>query len=155
MLMVIPRKLTISSEGVMLMYHHTKNKGDLGVLKAQADLCEKGYMILTPLTEHASFDLVAYKDNVFKRVQVKYRALNSKGVLEVRFSSSYSTANGVMTNIVDKREIDIYCVYCPQTDACYYFDPSLFNKSIALRVETPKNNQKQNVLFACDYREVP
>lgn len=25
--------------------HHTKSKGDLGVLKAQADLCAKGFLV--------------------------------------------------------------------------------------------------------------
>ena len=47
------------------MRHHTKDKGDLGVLKAQVSLYEQGYSILLPLTEHAPFDLVAYKDNDF------------------------------------------------------------------------------------------
>jgi len=28
--------------------HHTKEKGDLGVLKAQLDLFEQGFMILNP-----------------------------------------------------------------------------------------------------------
>jgi len=39
--------------------HHTKEKGDLGVLKAQLDLFEQGFLILNPVTEHAPFDLVA------------------------------------------------------------------------------------------------
>ncbi|WP_078413959.1 group I intron-associated PD-(D/E)XK endonuclease [Priestia abyssalis] len=137
------------------MYHHTKSKGDLGVLKDQVDLYEKGYMILNPHTEHAPFDIVIYKDSKFKRVQVKYRELNQKGFLEIRFRSSYSTSNGVMTKEIDKEEVDVYCVYCPQTDKCYYFDPKTFTKSINLRVETPKNNQLQNVKLADDYREVP
>jgi predicted DNA binding protein len=137
------------------MKHHTKSKGDLGVLKAQVDLYEKGYMILHPQTEHAPFDLVVYKDKNFKRVQVKYRNLNEKGILEIRFSSSYSTSNGVMTKNVDKNEIDVYCVFCPQTDECYYFNPKSFRHSISLRVEIPKNNQLLNVKFAKDYREVP
>jgi hypothetical protein len=62
-----------------MMNHHTKHKGDLGILKAQVDLYQKGYMILNPATEHAPFDIVIYKDGMFKRVQVKYRELNSKG----------------------------------------------------------------------------
>ena len=33
--------------------HHTKYKGDLGVLKAQVDLFEQGFTILSPMTEHA------------------------------------------------------------------------------------------------------
>ncbi|MBA4496277.1 group I intron-associated PD-(D/E)XK endonuclease [Paenactinomyces guangxiensis] len=137
------------------MKHHTKSKGDLGVLKAQVDLYQKGYKILYPQTEHAPFDLVIYKDNQFKRVQVKYRELNLHGVLEVRFRSSYCNSHDVVMKDTIKHEIDVYCVYCPQTDECYYFDPITFNKSISLRVETPKNNQMQNVKFARDYREIP
>jgi len=48
--------------------HHTKDKGDLGVLKAQIDLFEQGFTIFVPLTEHCPFDLVAYKDGEFRRV---------------------------------------------------------------------------------------
>ncbi|MBO1579343.1 MULTISPECIES: group I intron-associated PD-(D/E)XK endonuclease [Bacillus] len=136
------------------MYHHTKTKGDLGVLKAQVDLYEKGYMILIPHTEHSPFDLVIYKDGLFKRVQVKYRELNEKGMLEIRFRSSYSTKNGVAIKNTDKEEIDIYCVYCPQTDLCYYFDPKVFCKSISLRIDPPKNHQQKNIKFADDYREI-
>lgn len=117
------------------------------------DLYEKGFMILSPQTEHAPFDLVIYKNQIFKRVQVKYRELNDKGILEVRFRSSHFGKNGSVNTEVNK--IDIYCVYCPQTDECYYFDPKRFQKSISLRVEMPKNNQLLNVKFAYDYREVP
>jgi hypothetical protein len=42
--------------------HHTKDKGDLGVAKAHADLVSQGYVVLFPATEHAPFDLVAYRD---------------------------------------------------------------------------------------------
>lgn len=137
------------------MMHHTKQKGDYGVLKAQVDLYEKGYMILLPQTEHAPFDLVVYKDKKFKRIQVKYKELNEKGSLEIRFRSSYSTRNGTFNKKVNKEQIDVYCVYCPQTDECYYFDPKSYNSSISLRVDIPKNNQIQNIKFAKDYREVP
>lgn len=75
--------------------HHTKSKGDFAIFKSQMDLYEKGYTILLPLTEHAPFDLVAYKENAFIRVQVKYRHLNDKGVIYVKFSNSYSTKKGV------------------------------------------------------------
>jgi len=38
-----------------------KDNGDLGVLKAQVDLYEQGYLILLPMTEYALFDLVICK----------------------------------------------------------------------------------------------
>ena len=123
------------------MDYHTKTEGDLGVLKAQVDLYTKGYMILLPHTEHAPFDLVIYKNGVFKRVQVKYREVSSKEILEIRFRSVYSNTKGIVSTDVNKDEIDVYCVYCPNTDECYYFNPKkLHNKSLNLRVEIPKNN---------------
>ena len=137
-----------------MIHHHTKNKGDLGVLKAKCDLYEKGFLILTPETEHAPFDLVAWKDGHFKTVQVKYRDA-STGSLEVRFRSNWADKNGYHAKPINKSFVDVYCVYCPQTDECYYFDPSKFRKSITLRVETPKNNQRKGVNLASDYCKVP
>lgn len=138
-----------------MIYHHTKTNGDLAVLKAQVDLFEKGYMILLPQTEHSPFDLVVYKENQFTRVQVKYRHLNKRGCLDIKFSNSYSTKNGVQTKPVDKTQVDLYCVYCPETDKCYYFNPSLFGKSLTLRIEPTKNNQQIGVYYAQNYLEVP
>src|SRR4051812_19262315 len=92
--------------------HHTKNKGDLGFLYAQLDLAKKGFGVLTPLTEHEAFDLVAYKDHRFIRVQVKYRAAVD-GVVKVRFASSWADRHGVHTVPVTKAFVDLFCVFCP------------------------------------------
>ena len=135
--------------------HHTKTLGDLGVLKAQVDLYIKGFWVSVPLTEHAPFDLIITKDGISKSVQVKARSVNKKGSLEIPFRQSYSTSNGVQTSEWNKNHIDIVCVYCPETDSCYYFNPKEFNKTLTLRVKMPKNNQKQGIHFADDYREVP
>jgi hypothetical protein len=134
--------------------HHTKNKGDLGVLKAQLDLYEKGYLILTPHTEHAPFDLVGYKDGKFLRIQVKYRtAKNDK--IEVPFRTCWADKNGTHTQDYDKNEIDVMCVYCPDTDKCYYVNPQECNKTFNLRLSTPKNNQKNGIHMAENYTELP
>lgn len=135
--------------------HHTKDKGDLGVLKAQLDLFEQGFMILNPMTEHAPFDLAAYKDGRFLRVQVKYKSVDKHGCLTLHFRSCWADKKGSHLRAVDKNEIDLYCVYCPDTDCCYYLNPDIFNRSVTLRVKTPKNNQQQNINFAEDYRKVP
>ena len=76
------------------MKHHTKEKGDLGVLKAQVSLYEQGYLILQPVTEHAAFDLVAYRGGFFKRIQVKYKSLDKTGALTVHFRSSWADKHG-------------------------------------------------------------
>jgi len=135
--------------------HHTKQKGDLGVLKAQVDLFEQGYAILAPLTEHSPFDLVAYRDGKFRRVQVKYRKLDRFGKLDIKFSTCWTDRHGTHTVAVDKDEVDLYCVYCPDTDECYYLNPKEFGSNATLRVETPKNGQLKNIKFAADYRRAP
>lgn len=134
--------------------HHTKTSGDLGVFKAMADLHEKGYVVADPLTEHASFDLIIWKDGVARTVQVKYRS-KSDGKVQVRFVSHHSDSNGFHREPVDKEKIDLYCIYCPETDKCYYVDPDNFGKSVSLRIDKPKNNQTDSINFADDYLEVP
>ena len=146
--------VTQLKENKSMRYHHTKNKGDLGVLKAQLDLYEKGYLILTPNTEHAAFDLVAYKDGVFKRVQVKYRAANDD-VIPIRFRTSWADKNGTHTKEYDKNELDLMCIYCPDTDKCYYIDPLKCGKNFYLRLSKPKSYQKAKIHMAEDYLEIP
>jgi hypothetical protein len=135
--------------------HHTKEKGDLGVLKAQLDMYEQGFTILNPVTEHAPFDLVIYKDREFKRVQVKYKSVDKFGSITVHFRSCWADRNGTHMQHVDKDEIDLYCVYCPDTDECYYLDPKSYKRSVTLRVEAPRNNQLKHVKLAIDFRRVP
>ena len=144
--------MVVSSMNFM---HHTKEKGDLGVLKAQLDLFEQGYLILNPVTEHAPFDLVAYKESEFKRIQVKYKSVDKTGSITVHFRSCWADKNGTHMHQIDKDALDIYCVYCPDTDECYYLDPKIYNRSVTLRVNSPRNNQARNVRLAADYRRVP
>jgi len=122
--------------------HHTKNSGDLGVFKVQVDLHEKGYIVSVPLS--------------CKTVQVKYRSIREdRGTITVHFRSSYSDSNELHTQKVDKDGIDVYGIYCPNTDSCYYLSSDEFGETASLRVEPPGNNQTENVNFASDYLEVP
>ena len=133
--------------------HHTKNKGDLGVAKAHCDLVEKGFIVLFPATEHAPFDLVAYDGNRFLRVQIKYRrAVNGSVSIPMK---SWWDKNGSHGQQIDKSQIDVFCVYCPDTDKCYYFKPENAEKCFSIRIETPKNNQSKRINFAKDYTKTP
>lgn len=137
--------------------HHTKDKGDLGVAKAHADLAAKGYLVLFPTTEHAPFDLVAHKidDGTFVRVQVKYRRARPCGSIYVEFKGSWSDRAGVHTVLIDKSAIDVFCVYCPDTDECYYLRPDRYGHSVTLRILPSRNNQRSRIWMAADFRELP
>jgi hypothetical protein len=128
------------------MPHHTKEKGDLGVLKAQADLASQGFIILHPLTEHAPFDLVVYKNARFQRVQVRYCTATAEGVLTVWMRTIWSDRHGTHQRRMNKSEVDLVCVYCPTTDKCYYFDPRQISESLG---------QRKGVKYAADFRLVP
>lgn len=83
------------------MFHHTKTKGDNGVAHAISDLSDRGYTVLLPITEHAPFDLVAYRGRTFKRVQVKYKCLK-RGVLDIDLRSVWSNSKGSYHKVLDK-----------------------------------------------------
>jgi hypothetical protein len=134
--------------------HHTKNKGDLGLLHAQLDLAEKGYGVLVPLTEHEAFDLVAYRANRFYRIQVKYRAAVD-GFISVPFRSSWADRHGVHTLRMDKSSVDLVCAYCPDTRRCYYIDPRRHGNSVTLRITPTRNGQSKGVLLAEHFTEIP
>lgn len=138
----------------MRTYHHTKNKGDLGVAKAHADLVAQGFIVLLPVTEHAPFDLVAYDDATFYRVQVKYRAVRF-GSITVHFRSIWSDRNGVHVAPINKSSIDVVCMYCPDTDECYYVRPNLHGASVTLRVTPSRNGQTTGVIPAAAFRHLP
>ena len=134
--------------------HHTKDKGDLGTAKAHADLVHQGYTVLFPATEHAAFDLVAYRAGQFHRVQVKYRSSRT-GSISVQFRSMWADRNGTHTKRTDKSEVDVLCIYCPETDHCYYVRPANFRQSVTLRVVPSKNGQRRGVLPVAEFRTFP
>ncbi|MEO6604910.1 MAG: group I intron-associated PD-(D/E)XK endonuclease [Aeromicrobium sp.] len=134
--------------------HHTKDKGDLGTAKAHADLVSKGYTVLFPATEHAAFDLVSYRDGQFARIQVKYRSART-GSISVQFRSVWADRNGTHMKPSDKSEVDVLCIYCPETDECYYLSPANHRQSVTLRVSPSKNGQQQGVLLAEMHRDLP
>ena len=138
----------------MGLRHHTKDKGDLATAQVQVELIERGAMVLIPMTEHAPFDLVAYLDGSFFRVQVKYRA-TSRGVLPVHFRSVWSDRHGVHATPMERTEVDVLAIYSPETRSCYYLNPADFLASVSLRLTPPKNGQLANVLFADEFRTFP
>ncbi len=136
------------------MRHHTKDKGDLGVLAAQLDLAEKGYTVLIPLTEHAPYDLVVTDGQRFIRVQVKYRAA-VEGTLRLNLSTSWADRHGTHTLQMNKDEIDVICIYCPDSRRCYYLDPKRFRQTVRLRITPTRNNMSKGINRADDFHELP
>jgi len=47
------------------------------------------------------------------------------------------------------------CIYCPETDECYYIRPGAHGASVTLRIAPSRNGQQAGVLDATAFREMP
>ena len=122
--------------------HHTKDKGDLGLVKVMCDLSEQGFKILTPFSEHLPFDLVAFspKSGILYKVQVKYKRL-SKGVVNVPLRTSFLSSEGTITKRYKHGDFDVIAVYCPDIQSCAYLtskETEHLSSTVTLRVVPPK-----------------
>lgn len=136
------------------MEHHTKEKGDIGLYAVQLDLSKKKFKVFTSNSEHVPFDIIAYKENgVFLRIQVKYRKA-VRGKIDICSRTSWTDKNGTHTKAYDKKEIDFFAIYCPDTNKCYYMPIDIFNKAFSLRINDTKNNQKIGVNLAKDFEDL-
>lgn len=140
-----------------MKHHHTKNKGDLGVLKVQLELHVQGFSIFTSQSEHEPFDLIAYRDGHFIRIQVKYRS-SSNGKIDISLSSTWSDKRSLHSVAYKTDEVDVFAIYCPDTDQCYFIPFNLLNEcstSFTIRIDPPKNKQESGIRMAVDYLMCP
>lgn len=65
-----------------VILHHTKDKGDLWLVKVMCDLSEQGFKILAHFSEHLPFDLVAFSPvsgNLYKvKVNIEKHSIRSR-----------------------------------------------------------------------------
>lgn len=125
----------------------TKQKGDIGVTAILADLTKKGILVSIPFGDNAPFDLVAYRNGKFERIQCKYTQSDGHSV-EVKCRST----NGRIDHKYTADEVDWIAVYDLTSDACYYVPSQIFSgmSSVGLRITNPKKNAKK-IRYASDF----
>lgn len=136
------------------MMHETGDKGDIGVAYVTASLIEQGFSVLMPVSSTSPFDLVAYKDDRFLKIQVKYRqAVN--GVISAKLRRAGMSNGKVVYRKMRHDDCDILAFYCPDTSKCYYVPSSIVETGgITLRIEKAKNGQSKHVNFAADFTKI-
>lgn len=133
------------------MLHHTKTKGDQGVGFVIANLLSNGIQVALPLSEHLPFDLIGiYPDGNLKKISVKYRKAKN-GKIEINFRSIYSDKKGLHIKELNKSTVDMFAVYCPDTQTVYYFDHTKFGKSVSIRINKPKDFYRNNMNIGNNY----
>ena len=96
--------------------------GQVSELKVMADLAARGYHIFNQISGKAPFDIIAYKDNVLKRISIKstIRDCNTVGKypIELRRVRSNKTSNNIYK--IEEGEFDILAVYIFKKDKIIY-----------------------------------
>ena len=137
------------------MRHHTKDKGDLGLVSVVADLMRHGIQVALPISEHLPFDCIGISpQGALVRISVKYREVKA-GRVEVRLRSSWADRNGSHNKNHSPTDYDVTAIYCPDSGACYYVVNSEVNASntLVLRVDRARNNQAKYVKLAGNFRD--
>lgn len=130
--------------------HEKKEKGDIGMAFSLAICTEQGWSCCIPLSEHQSYDFIAEKNGICKRVQVRYTT-PKKGVLETKLRNCWNDKNGTHSVLRKKNDFDTLAIYNPLAKEVYFIDDDFENSStISLRVEDPKKKFK-TVRMAKDY----
>lgn len=108
----------------------TKLKGDVGATQVIADLSKKGFVIFTPVVcESLPFDIVAYKDGKFIRIQCKYSAGGS-----VPKATSWADKNGSHIKKYSDNDFEYFGIYLPDIDKVIYPSVKFKGSIIATKV---------------------
>ena len=132
------------------MRHHTKDKGDIGLVCVMADLLKHDIQVALPVSEHLPFDLVAIDPSgQTLKVSVKYRVMSNRGSISVRSQSVWNDRNGTHYRRHGVGDYDAIAIYCPDTDECYYLRASELSPLVTtLRITEPVNNQTRKIHMA-------
>jgi hypothetical protein len=95
-------------------------KSALAVAKVTADLIQKGYVVFLPTADILRFDLVAFKDDKFLKIQVKYSHVGPHNVCT---GTNRSSGNGCKITPYQVGDFDYYAIYLADVDTVIY--PSL------------------------------
>lgn len=81
-------------------------------------------------------------------IQVKYITMYN-GIINLKLYTMARAKNNSVRYNYYGGEIDMYAIYCPDTNKCYYVKGSaLISHHFAIRLVVPKNNQIKKINLA-------
>ncbi len=132
---------------------HPKDIGDRSTLAIISVFREVGYGIYLPFGENTRCGLILERAGQLDRVQCKTGRLR-QGAIVFAVCSCYGHHRNPLTASRDYHgQIDLFAVYCRETGGVYLIPiDDVPTKSAAyLRVDAPRNNQRDRIRFAADY----
>jgi hypothetical protein len=119
-----------------------------------AELVKRGYRVLLPYGSNHRYDLVVDVAGRFLRVQCKTGRLRD-GVVRFNTASTRVNTRRSFTTPYDAGQIDLFLIYCPDTERVYALDVGDAAASNGrLRVDPAVNGQAKRIRWAADH-ELP
>lgn len=85
---------------------------------------KQGFSVLYPQANNPHYDLVIEKDGFFKKVQVKYTGKVINGRIRAPLFTSSRKSKGSKIKFHTRKDIDLICIYCAETNMIYNFNRS-------------------------------
>lgn len=134
----------------------TSDKGDVGTACIIADLTKNGIKVAIPLSQHLPFDIIAINSSgKLFRVQVKYAKIIENGIVRVSTQTTLTSKKGNTAHNTNFDIVDVFAVYCPDNQNCYYLPKSKLMgvKNLWLRTDEQKQARK-NANYAKDFQNL-
>jgi hypothetical protein len=127
-------------------------KGAIAESKIAAAAIELGVGVSRPVSP-LRYDLVFDLGERLARVQCKWASVKGN-VVVIRCRTSRRGPSGYIRTDYRAGEIDLIAAYCGDLDGCYLLPIDRFDgrSAIQLRLMPAKNNQRQLVNWAAEYR---
>jgi hypothetical protein len=119
-----------------------------------AELVKRGHRVLVPQGTNHRYDLAIDTGGRFLRVQCKTGRLR-QGVIKFKTASTRANTLRAYTKPYDATQIDLFLIYCPDTDRVYALDVDEAGVTEGgLRVNPAANGQARRIRWAADH-ELP
>jgi hypothetical protein len=132
---------------------NTKDIGDRTVAIILAALIRRGDTVLVPFGDNRRYDIATESAGKLCRIQCKTGRVENG---TIRFKTCSTYAHRGRPDKHYRGEIELFGVYCPQTDKVYLVSVDEAGRAEGvLRIEPPRNGQKALVKYAKDYEVTP
>jgi PD-(D/E)XK endonuclease len=133
---------------------HPVDVGERSEAIILAELVKRGHRVLIPYGTNHRYDLVINVGGRFLRAQCKTGRLR-RGVIRFATASTQTNTLRAYTTPYDSDQIDLFLIYCPETDRVYALDVGEAATGYgALRVDPAANGQAKRIRWAADH-ELP
>lgn len=127
----------------------TKSQGECSEGKILARLLELGYAISLPFGNNQRYDMILDKDGKFTRAQCKTGRLVDGKVTFAVASKHWKTS----VRHSYQGQIDVFLVYCPQTEKVYWVPIEITGRSsFNIRITEPiSRSNRSRIRWEKDY----